>query len=132
LSEIVRLGEYVAICERIGDPNTAKGPVERKVTRIVTPGTLTDSELLEEKADNVLLAPHGEKSALGLAWPSRASGELRLAEVAPPALANELRRIAPAEVLATDGVEADGYFVNRLSAWHFDFESGRRKPPAPR
>jgi DNA mismatch repair protein MutS len=127
LAKLVRLGESVAICEQIGDPNTAKGPVERKVTRIVTPGTLTDSELLEEKADNVLLALHAEKSAIGLAWLSLASGELRLAEVAPPALANELRRIAPAEVLATDGVEADGYFVNRLPAWHFDFESGRRK-----
>ncbi|MGH8674443.1 MAG: DNA mismatch repair protein MutS, partial [Burkholderiales bacterium] len=127
LAKLVRLGESVAICEQIGDPNTSKGPVERKVTRIVTPGTLTDSELLEEKADNVLLALQVEKSAVGLAWLSLASGELRLAEIAPQALANELRRIAPAEILACDGVEVEGYFVSRVPAWHFDFESGRAK-----
>jgi DNA mismatch repair protein MutS len=127
LARLVKLGESVAICEQIGDPNASKGPVERQVTRIVTPGTLTDSELLEEKADNVLLALHVESSAAGLAWLSLASGELRVAEIAPPALANELRRIAPAEILACDGVECDGFFVNRIPAWHFDFESGRRK-----
>jgi len=127
LAKLVKLGESVAICEQVGDVATAKGPVERKVTRIVTPGTLTDSELLDERAENVLLAVHLDKSAAGLAWLSLASGELRVAEIAPPALANELRRIAPAEVLATDGVELDGFFVNRVPAWHFDFESGRRK-----
>src|SRR6185503_8386132 len=127
LAKLVKLGESVAICEQIGDPNASKGPVERKVMRIVTPGTLTDSELLEEKADNVLLAMHEDKSAVGLAWLSLASGELRVAEVAPPALANELRRIAPAEVLACDGAAVDGYFVTRVPPWHFDFESGRRK-----
>jgi len=127
LARLVKLGESVAICEQIGDPNTSKGPVERQVTRIVTPGTLTDSELLDERADNVLLALHVEGSAVGLAWLSLASGELRLAEIAPPALASELRRIAPAEVLAGDGVPLEEYFVSRVPAWHFDFESGRRK-----
>ncbi|HEX5612310.1 MAG TPA: DNA mismatch repair protein MutS, partial [Burkholderiales bacterium] len=127
LAKLVKLGEPVAICEQIGDPATSKGPVERKVTRIVTPGTLTDSELLEERADNVLLALHAEKSAIGLAWLSLASGEMRVAEIAPQALANELRRISPAEVLAADGIEADGCFVTRVPAWHFDFETGRTK-----
>src|SRR5258707_6527957 len=56
LAKLVRLGESVAICEQIGDPAASKGPVDRQVTRIVNPGTLTDSELLEEKADNILLA----------------------------------------------------------------------------
>src|SRR3974390_286575 len=56
LAKLVRIGESVAICEQIGDPATSKGPVDRQVTRIVTPGTLTDSELLEEKADKILLA----------------------------------------------------------------------------
>jgi DNA mismatch repair protein MutS len=126
LARLVKLGESVAICEQIGDPNASKGPVERQVTRIVTPGTLTDSELLEEKTENVLLALHVEKSAVGLAWLSLASGELRVAEIAPPALANELRRISPAEILACDGVECDGFFVNRVPLWHFDFETGRR------
>jgi len=127
LAKLVRLGESVAICEQIGDPNTAKGPVERAVTRIVTPGTLTDSELLDDKADNVLLSVFRDKSGAGLAWLSLASGELRVAEVAPQALDNELRRIAPAEILATDGIDLPDFFVTRVPAWHFDFEVGRRK-----
>src|SRR5512134_732218 len=127
LAKLVKLGESVAICEQVGDVATAKGPVEREVTRIVTPGTLTDPALLDEKADNVLLSIAGDKSSVGLAWLSLASGELRVAEVAPQALANELRRIAPAEILAADGLDLPGYTVTRLPAWHFEFESGRRK-----
>ncbi len=64
LAKLVRIGESVAICEQIGDPATSKGPVDRQVTRIVTPGTLTDSELLEEKADNILLALSRTKGAV--------------------------------------------------------------------
>ena len=127
LAKLVKLGESVAICEQVGDVATAKGPVEREVTRIVTPGTLTDPALLDEKADNVLLAIANDKSSIGLAWLSLASGELRVAEVAPQALDNELRRIAPAEILAADGLDLPGYTVTRLPAWHFEFESGRRK-----
>src|SRR3990172_6245032 len=89
LAKLVKLGESVAICEQIGDPNTSKGPVERAVTRIVTPGTLTDTALLDDKSDNVLLALHADKAAVGLAWLSLASGELRLAGLAPPALVHE-------------------------------------------
>jgi len=127
LAKLVRLGESVAICEQIGDPALAKGPVDRRVTRIVTPGTLTDSSLLDEKADNILLALARDKSTVGLAWLSLASGTLRVAEIAPQALANELRRIAPAEVLVAEGVHLDGYFTTRLPAWHFDMESGKRR-----
>ncbi|HVC10812.1 MAG TPA: DNA mismatch repair protein MutS, partial [Burkholderiales bacterium] len=127
LARLVKLGESVAICEQIGDPGTAKGPVERQVTRIVTPGTLTDSALLDEKSDNILLALAADKSSVGLAWLSLASGELRVAEVAPQLLAGELRRIAPAEVLAAEGAEPEGYFVTRLPAWQFDVASGRGK-----
>jgi DNA mismatch repair protein MutS len=127
LAKLVKLGESVAICEQIGDPALAKGPVERQVTRIVTPGTLTDSALLEDKADNVLLSLSRDRSTVGLAWLSLASGTLRVAEIAPQALANELRRIAPAEVLAPEGLEVEGYFVTRLPAWHFDVESGKKK-----
>src|SRR6267154_2540166 len=110
LAKLVRIGESVAICEQIGDPATSKGPVDRQVTRIVTPGTLTDSELLDDKADNILLALSRDKSTVGIAWLSLASGALRVAEVAPQALENELRRIAPAEVLVSD-TELQGYFV---------------------
>jgi DNA mismatch repair protein MutS len=127
LGRLVKLGESVAICEQVGDVATAKGPVERQVTRIVTPGTLTDSELLDDKADNVLLALAADKSTVGLAWLSLASGTLRVAEVAPQALANELRRIGPAEVLATDGVELPGYFITRLAAWQFEPGSGKKR-----
>ena len=127
LAKLVKLGESVAICEQVGDVASAKGPVEREVTRIVTPGTLTDSALLDEKSDNVLLALAADKATVGLAWLSLASGELRLAEVAPQQLAGELRRIAPAEVLASEGIELPGYVVTRLQAWNFDLESGRRR-----
>jgi len=127
LAKLVKLGESVAICEQVGDPNTAKGPVERRVTRIVTPGTLTDAALLDEKSDNVLLALAADRASVGLAWLSLASGELRVAEIAPQLLASELRRIAPAEVLAAAGCEPEGFFVTRLPAWQFDLASGRKK-----
>jgi DNA mismatch repair protein MutS len=127
LAKLVKLGESVAICEQIGDPALAKGPVERQVTRIVTPGTLTDSALLEDKSENILLSLSKDKSTVGLAWLSLASGTLRVAEIAPQALANELRRIAPAEILASHDMEVEGYFVTRLPTWHFDVDSGRKK-----
>ncbi len=129
LAKLVKLGESVAICEQIGDPALAKGPVERQVTRIVTPGTLTDSSLLEDKADNILLSLHRDKSTVGLAWLSLASGVLRVAEIAPQALANELRRIGPAEVLISQEsvFEDSSYFVTRVPAWNFDVESGRKR-----
>jgi DNA mismatch repair protein MutS len=127
LAKLVKLGESVAICEQVGDVATAKGPVERQVTRIVTPGTLTDSELLDDKADNILLALAADKSTVGLAWLSLASGALRVAEVAPQALDNELRRIGPAEILVADGSEPEGFFVTRLVAWQFDAGSGKRR-----
>ncbi len=126
LAKLVRLGESVAICEQIGDPATSKGPVDRQVTRIVTPGTLTDSELLEEKSDNILLALARTKGAVGLAWLNLASGELRVTEIAPHLLENELRRIAPAEILANEGTALDGFAVTRLPEWHFDFDAGRK------
>ena len=127
LAKLVKLGESVAICEQVGDVATAKGPVDREVTRIVTPGTLTDPALLDEKSENVLLAIHPVKSAIGLAWLSIASGELRVAEIVPQSLENELRRIAPAEILAADGLELPGYTVTRLPAWNFEIEAGRKR-----
>src|SRR5262245_53490010 len=125
LAKLVKLGESVAIAEEIGDPATAKGPVDRQVTRIVTPGTLTDSELLEDKADNILLSLTRDRSTIGIAWLSLASGALRVAEIAPQALENELRRIGPAEVLAKEDLA--GYFTTKLPEWQFDIEAGKKR-----
>ena len=126
LAKLVKLGESVAICEQVGDVATAKGPVERQVTRIVTPGTLTDSELLDEKSENILLSLSAEKACIGLAWLCLASGELRVAEIAPEALESELRRIAPSEILAADG-EYPGYALTKLPPWTFDYESAKNR-----
>jgi len=127
LAKLVKLGQSVAIAEQIGDPALAKGPVDRQVTRIVTPGTLTDPALLEDKSENTLLALSRDKSGVGLAWLSLASGTLRVTEIAPQALENELRRIDPAEVLVSEDAHLDGYFVTRLPPWQFDAENGKRK-----
>src|SRR5512139_3438456 len=80
LAKLVKLGESVAICEQVGDPATSKGPVERKVTRIVTPGTLTDSALLNASRDSLLLALLVHEPVLGLAWLNLAAGQLRVLE----------------------------------------------------
>src|SRR5499426_1470294 len=130
LGRLVKLGESAAICEQIGDPATAKGPVERAVTRVVTPGTLTDSALLDEKADNILLAVAAERSVLGIAWLNLATGDFRATEVPARKLADELQRIRPAEVLVADGASIqpppDAGAVTALPAWQFDLDSARR------
>ena len=129
LAKLVRLGESVAICEQIGDPATSKGPVERAVMRIVTPGTLTDAALLDDKSDNILLALHIEKPLAGLAWLNLGSGEMRVMEVALQGLASELRRIAPAEILVADSSrfeeELAGFHVSKIAEWLFDIAAGR-------
>src|SRR5439155_6443013 len=81
LARLMKVGESVAICEQIGDPATSKGPVERKVTRIVTPGTLTDANLLDAKRDSLLVAVNAGKHRTGVAWLNLASGRLTLTEV---------------------------------------------------
>ncbi|MCC7487615.1 MAG: DNA mismatch repair protein MutS [Burkholderiales bacterium] len=130
LARLVKLGESVAICEQIGDPATSKGPVERRVTRVVTPGTLTDAALLEEKRENILLALHRERGTLGLAWLSLASGRLAVMETSAAAAAAELERIAPAEILVSEeapgGIVNGGAAVKRLPPWQFDLEAARR------
>ncbi len=134
LARLVKLGESVAICEQIGDPATSKGPVERKVVRIVTPGTLTDAALLPDKADTFLMAVHQQTtrrgvSKTGLAWLNLASGELRLMECEAAQLARELERIRPAELLHTDGIELPAHPCarTRLPEWHFDQDAGARR-----
>jgi DNA mismatch repair protein MutS len=105
LARLIKLGESVAICEQVGDVATAKGPVERKVVRVVTPGTLTDSELLSEKSEALLLAIHqGKKARCGLAWLSVTQGVIHLAECTHEELADWIERIGPAELLASAGM----------------------------
>jgi DNA mismatch repair protein MutS len=127
LAKLVRLGESVAVCEQIGDPALAKGPVERRVVRIVTPGTVTDASLLPDKSASLLMALFATRSAVGMAWMNLASGEMRLMEVEFLALGRELERIQPAEILLDREAwpETDlGHHVTHLPSWHFDSENG--------
>jgi DNA mismatch repair protein MutS len=134
LARLVRLGESVAICEQIGDPALAKGPVERKVVRIVTPGTVTDAALLEERRDNLLMAiSAGAHGAYGLAWVDLASGRFLLSEVpGAEALASELARLQPAETLVGEDVAWPKFVsslpgVRKRPPWHFDGDAARRE-----
>ncbi|HEX9719768.1 MAG TPA: DNA mismatch repair protein MutS [Ramlibacter sp.] len=118
LARLIRQGESVAICEQVGDVATAKGPVERKVVRVVTPGTLTDTELLNDKAEALLLAVHqGSRHRLGLAWLSVTQGALQLAECAADELESWVVRIAPSELLF--GADVTTAFEQRLKALRF-------------
>jgi DNA mismatch repair protein MutS len=132
LARLVKLGESVVICEQVGDPATSKGPVERAVTRIVTPGTLTDSALLDDKSDSLLLALVPQKNLVGLAWLNLANGDFRLLEVGPGALPAQLERLRPAEILLPDGAPegfpegAAAPPTRRLPDWHFDRDAASR------
>jgi len=130
LAKLVKLGESVAICEQIGDPATSKGPVERKVMRIVTPGTLTESALLDEKSENLLLAVHRGDNVLGLAWLALASGRFCVMETALANLGTEIERLRPAEILVAEGTNLElnepGTAVRQLPQWRFDTETARR------
>nr|WP_294864437.1 DNA mismatch repair protein MutS [uncultured Pseudogulbenkiania sp.] len=130
LARLVKLGESVAIAEQIGDPALAKGPVERKVVRIVTPGTLTDSALLDDKRDNLVLSLNSVRGKLGLAWLSLASGEFKVMETSVDELASELERLKPAELLLPDEsqvglLEQLSIPKKKLPAWQFDQQSGQ-------
>jgi DNA mismatch repair protein MutS len=133
LARLVRAGHAVAIAEQIGDVATSKGPVERAVVRIVTPGTLSDAGLLDERRDAPLLAVFaGAGERIGAAWLTLASGELRLAELPLTQLPALLARVAPAELLLTEGSAAQAMLgsaklpVTRLAPWQMDSDAGRR------
>src|ERR1700675_2946678 len=106
LAKLVRKGESVAICEQRGDPGKTKGPMEREVVRIVTPGTITDEALLEERRDNVLASVYGQDGRFGLAWLDLSAGRFTVMEVADSqALDAEIERLRPTELLAPDGAQ---------------------------
>jgi len=129
LSRLVRMGESVAICEQVGDPATSKGPVERQVKRIITPGTVTDEALLEERRDNILAAICGHSMHYGLATLDVASGRFVVAECdSDESLLAELQRINPAEILYPEGFENLQLIENRKGLrrrpeWEFDTET---------
>ena len=107
LAKLVKAGESVAIAEQVGDPALSKGPVERRVMRVITPGTLTDSALLSDREDAPLLAlvPGSKKSNWGLAWLTITSGQLKLTQCASDELAQYLARIQAVEVLCPIGAD---------------------------
>lgn len=136
LARLVKQGISVAICEQIGDPATSKGPVERQVVRIVTPGTVTDESLLDANHDNLIAAVWMTTSdsvaqVFGLACLDLASGRFEVLEVqGAEALLAEFARLAPSEVLLADEQEYPEFLVEAtgrrtLPAWEFDVEQSR-------
>ena len=133
LARLLKLGESVVIAEQVGDPAMSKGPVERQVSRIVTPGTLTDSGLLDETRDTLILAiaPDGASApaTLGIAWLNLAAGRFRISEIESYALPALLARVRPAEILAPDDFALDdaACAVRRLAPWQFDTRGGQSR-----
>jgi len=136
LARLIKLGEAVAIAEQVGDVATAKGPVERKVVRVVTPGTITDSELLDDRVDTLLCAITRHRATWGLAWLGLSSGQLGVTECGDQALAGWLARLDPAELLLPQGDLASALPAAVLQHraartqrpdWQFDTALGHRK-----
>ncbi|MEP7208782.1 MAG: DNA mismatch repair protein MutS [Casimicrobiaceae bacterium] len=122
LARLMKLGEAVAICEQIGDPATSKGPVERRVTRIVTPGTVTDAGLLDATRNSLLVAVNVGRQRSGIAWLNVASGRFVVQEVAAADTRAALDRLDVAELLVPEGTTGllEGVPTRPLPAWHFD------------
>ena len=139
LAKLIRHGESVAICEQVGEVG-GKGPVERKVVRVVTPGTLTDAELMHEKTESVLMSVHqGPRNRCGLAWLSVTQGVVHLAECSPDAVADWVARISPSELTYSAGVTnafeerikrlrmGSAIYLTARPEWQFDSALGQRK-----
>jgi DNA mismatch repair protein MutS len=134
LARAVRRGESVAICEQIGDPAKAKGPVERQVVRVVTPGTVTDDALLEERRATLLAALCPGPDGFGLAWLELSSGRFQALEArGDEALAAELERLSPAELLVPENAASmvqgrrGTAVVRERPPWHFETASATRQ-----
>ena len=130
LAKLVRAGFSVAIAEQLGDPNESKGPVERKVVRVVTPGTLTDESLLDASGDALIVSVFRHQLRAGIAWMDLSSGRFLVTEVeGDEALSAELQRLSPAELLLPEDASipalADHVAIRRLAAWQFDEDSAR-------
>ena len=131
LARLVRKGESVAICEQLGDPAKSKGPVEREVVRIITPGTVTDAALLDERQDTLVAAMASDGERFGLAWLDLAAGRFTvLEERGRVTLAAELERLKPAELLIPEGSALEdprrGTVLRTRPPWHFELASASR------
>ncbi len=132
LGKLVRKGESVAICEQIGDPATSKGPVERKVVRVVTPGTLTDEALLQDRRENLLCCIYQHQSGWGLAALEISSGRFSLSELeSDDLLRGEIARLNPAEIIYCEdqGLPLDSVYIQQAHAmppWYFELDSATR------
>ena len=132
LARLVRKGESVAVCEQLGDPANARGPIERRVVRVVTPGTVTDAALLEERADTLIAALVPDETRFGLAWLDLAAGRFSVLQgEGANALAAELERLKPAELLLPEGSSGTeltraGTALRQRPPWHFELASASR------
>ena len=134
LARLVRRGQSVAICEQIGDPAKARGPMERQVVRVVTPGTVTDDALLEQRRETLLAALLTERTRFGLAWLELSSGRFTVLESDQPgAIEAELERLRPAELLLAEDQARDiralcrqQPVVRTRAPWHFELASASR------
>ncbi|MBM7037882.1 DNA mismatch repair protein MutS [Vibrio sp. 188UL20-2] len=133
LAKLVQLGESVAICEQVGDPATSKGPVDRKVVRIVTPGTVTDEALLNERSDNLIAAIYQQGDKFGYSTLDITSGRFLLCEPATlEAMQAELQRTSPKELLFAEDFEAVQLFESRNGnrrrpIWEFDLDTAKQQ-----
>lgn len=137
LAKLIRAGESVAMCEQIGDPATSKGPVERQVTRIITPGTITDEALLEERRDNLLAAIHIKDHHFGLAWLDLSSGRFQLLQSDElQSLSSEISRLNPVEILVSEDMRgaagtselalANSSLIRHRPPWEFELTAAIR------
>jgi len=137
LAKLVKLGESVAICEQVGDPAKSKGPVERKVVRVITPGTLVEEALLEDKHENLLVAITQQESHYGLAYLEVSSGRFETTQLSSlNQLLAEVERLKPSELLVPDDdlfrEQLPDSLLNRAGlvrypSWHFDISSCRKR-----
>jgi DNA mismatch repair protein MutS len=132
LARLIKAGESIAVCEQIGDPATSKGPVERQVTRVVTPGTVTDEALLDDSSDNLIVAIHQSNNTTGIAHLDLGSGRFFVLESnEPDCLFSELERLKPVEVLISEQAElpaalVDQYCIKLLHPLDFDAKTAAR------
>lgn len=127
LAKLLKLGESVVVCEQVGDPATSKGPVERQVARIITPGTLTDASLMDEHREVLLLAIYPGKDISGCAWLNLAAGRFTISQTPSSDIPSLLARLKPAECLLPEDFQIDfPGSIKRVADWQFDTERATR------